>query len=126
MLTMKEMESQTGLSSYTLRYYEKERIITPKRQSNGRRTYTQEDVEWILFVKQLRELNMPIETIAAYANLMMQGDVGLEKRLAFLEEYRHQVKAQIKMLQIVEKTITKQVQLVGASKKKVDKQKRKK
>lgn len=126
MLTIKEMEEQTGLSSYTLRYYEKERIIIPRRLSNGRRAYSAEDLDWILFVKQLRELNVPIEAICEYAEYIRQGDLGLEKRTVFLQTYREKIKEQAKILQTVEKVIAKQMQIVSNEKKRVQKEQRKK
>lgn len=125
MLTMKEMENKTGLSSYTLRYYEKERIIIPQRQANGRRLYSDADVDWIVFVKQLRELDVSIEAVSEYAECVRLGEEGFENRLVFLQAQREKIKEQIKVLQIVEKTLTKQVQLIGNEKKRIQKEKRK-
>lgn len=122
MLTMKEMEEKTGLTSYTLRYYEKERIIIPSRKENDHRVYTEADVEWILFVKQLRELDIPIEAICEYAELMRQGSVTLEERIAFLVEQDENVKLKIKELNQLEKILVKQIQQLKKEKKKEKKQ----
>lgn len=112
MLTISEMEEQTGLSGYTLRYYEREKIIIPKRLDNDHRVYSQEDVEWISFVKQLREFHVSIEEIRTYAHLMRKGDSEFANRLDFLEKYQCKIKEQMKQLQIVDKVFTKQVQLL--------------
>ena len=34
-----ELEKEIGLSKYTIRYYEKEGLIQPKREENGYRDY---------------------------------------------------------------------------------------
>ena len=37
----------TNLSIHTLRYYEKENLIRPERNSANRRCYTENDVKWV-------------------------------------------------------------------------------
>lgn len=51
----------TDLSVDTLRYYEKEGIICPRRGANGRRVYSDEDKTWIDFIKKLKDTAMPIK-----------------------------------------------------------------
>lgn len=121
MLTMKKMEKETGLTSYTLRYYEKEEIIIPKRLGNDRRAYTEADVEWILFVKQLRELNITIDEIRQYALLIRQGEETIESRIQFLEMHNDRIKMQIKALNEAEKLFTRQVQQLKKDQKKYKK-----
>ena len=43
-LTIRQATKVTGLSADTLRYYEKEKIITPKRHENGYRYYDENDI----------------------------------------------------------------------------------
>ncbi|MGL4662378.1 MAG: MerR family transcriptional regulator [Culicoidibacterales bacterium] len=121
MLTMKKMEKETGLTSYTLRYYEKEEIIIPKRLGNDRRAYTEADVKWILFVKQLRELNITIDEIRQYALLIRQGEETIESRIQFLETHNDRIKMQIKALNEAEKLFTRQVQQLKKDQKKYKK-----
>ena len=40
-----ELEKEIGLSKYTIRYYEKEGLIQPKREENGYRDYDDETVQ---------------------------------------------------------------------------------
>lgn len=42
--TIKQTTKITGLSADTLRYYEKERMISPKRYDNGYRYYDEKDI----------------------------------------------------------------------------------
>ena len=43
-LTIRQAAKVTGLSADTLRYYEKENIITPKRHKNGYRYFDENDI----------------------------------------------------------------------------------
>jgi len=72
----------------TLRYYEKEQLIVVSRDASGRRRYTEEDFQWILFIKRLKETGMPIKDIRRYALLRFQGDSTIEERLQMLEQHR--------------------------------------
>jgi len=62
MYTISEISRLTMTSAHTIRYYEKEGLLFPKRQ-NGQRRYDDQDVTWLRFVLRLRETHMPIEQI---------------------------------------------------------------
>lgn len=65
-LTIGELSKLMNTSTYNLRYYEKEGLISPKHTSeNGYRLYTYEDVYMLNEVLLLREANMPIKEIKA-------------------------------------------------------------
>lgn len=38
-----ELEKELGISKHTIFYYEKEGIVTPQRDENGYRSYSQDD-----------------------------------------------------------------------------------
>lgn len=86
--TIGEFSAISGISTYTLRYYEKENLIIPRRKDNGRRTYTENDIRWIEFIKRLKDTGMPIKEIQSYAELRAQGDATLEARMEMLVEHR--------------------------------------
>lgn len=109
MLNIQEMEKATALTQYTLRYYEKEGLLIPKRQKNGRRMYTDDDVSWLLFVKDLRSIGITIEELRLYATLK-QSDGGREKNIQLLEMYRERLKETVKRYNEVDKVIVKQMQ----------------
>lgn len=91
-----EFSVLTGVSIDTLRYYEKERLITVERNGGGRRRYTDADARWIAFIKRLKETGMPIREIRHYALLRYEGDSTLRERLGILREHRRYVLAQKK------------------------------
>ena len=88
----------TGLSIHTLRYYEHEGLITPKRNSGNRRYYTDKDLAWITFIKRLKATGMPIKQIRRYAELRTEGDSTLSARLAMLASHRQALNEQINQL----------------------------
>lgn len=59
-----EVESITRLTKKSIRYYEEEGLLNPKRNSNNDyREYTEEDIKNLRLIKFLRELNVPISEI---------------------------------------------------------------
>ena len=78
----------TNLSAPTLRYYEQEQLIVVSRDSGRRRYYTTEDIDWILFIKRLKDTGMPIKAIREYAVLRYQGDSTIKRRLEILENHK--------------------------------------
>ncbi len=80
-MTIKEIETLSGLPRANIRYYESEGLIAPKRAENGYREYSQADAEVLLRVKLLRALGLRIDTIKSLAaGTLMLGDA-LDARL---------------------------------------------
>ena len=50
-----EISEKTNLPESTLRYYEKKGLIKVARDSGGRRVYEENDIEWIKFIRRLRD-----------------------------------------------------------------------
>ena len=80
-MTIKEIETLSGLPRANIRYYESEGLISPKRAENGYREYSQEDVETLLRVKLLRALGLRIDTIKSLAAGTLTLDTALDARL---------------------------------------------
>ncbi|MCO0601406.1 MerR family transcriptional regulator, partial [Peribacillus butanolivorans] len=55
-----EVAKILGISTHTLRYYEKEKIIIPVRDASGDRRYNDTHIKWLQFVIKLKETQMPI------------------------------------------------------------------
>lgn len=94
-----EFSKLTNLSVHTLRYYEHENLITPKRNSSNRRCYSDKDLTWIEFIKRLKDTGMPIKEIRHYAKLRAVGTSTLHERLEMLIAHREVLNEQIKRLQ---------------------------
>jgi DNA-binding transcriptional MerR regulator len=94
-----EFSKRTQLSIHTLRYYEQEQLIKPRRHSNNRRYYAETDVLWIDFIKRLKATGMPVKIIARYAGLRAEGDDTLLERKEMLIQHRQHLSNQIMELQ---------------------------
>ena len=62
-MQIKEIEGLSGMERATIRFYEQEGFIRPKRLDNGYRDYSQEDLQILLRIKLLRSLNISLEEI---------------------------------------------------------------
>jgi DNA-binding transcriptional MerR regulator len=95
-----EVAERSGLSADTLRYYEKIGLIEPPpRDSGGRRTYTQDDVNWIGFLLRLRGTGMPIRLMKEFADLRRIGPVTADRRKDILVEHREEMLARMAEMQ---------------------------
>lgn len=63
-MTIKEVAQRTGLARSNIRFYEKEKLISPNRNTgNGYREYSEEDVQTIKKIAYLRTLGISVEDI---------------------------------------------------------------
>ena len=93
-----EFSKRTGLSIDTLRYYEKERLLTPQRDFNDRRVYSESDIRWVEFIIRLKETGMPLKEIRIYARYRAKGDSTMNERLKMLLAHKANLEAQIEKL----------------------------
>lgn len=94
MYTIGVFAKKVNLSIDTLRYYEKETLILPKRDEINRRMYDDVDIAWILFIKKLKKTGMSIKNIKEYAILRYQGEQTLENRMDLLDQQYEMLVAQ--------------------------------
>jgi HTH-type transcriptional regulator len=63
-IKVNELSKRTGINLETIRYYEKQGILPePKRQANGYRSYDEESVTQLIFIKNCRRLGFSLEDI---------------------------------------------------------------
>lgn len=90
-MTIGEIAEKTDLPESTLRYYEKKGLIKVPRDSGGRRVYEESDIEWIKFIRRLKETGMLLKDIRQYSKLRYQGKSTMGERLEILQEHREYV-----------------------------------
>ena len=61
-----EVSKILSISAYTLRYYEKEGLISINRKENGLRDFSEEDIKLLKIIICLKETKMPIAHIKKY------------------------------------------------------------
>ena len=92
MYSIQDVSNKTGLSTHTLRYYEKEGLISGvERSQGGFRQYTDEDLERLSLIRCLKNTGMSIQEIARFVQLTHEGDHTLEERVELLREHRDRV-----------------------------------
>lgn len=109
-LSVAQMADTTGVTDYTLRYYERAGLISRiPRTSGNQRRYRAADIEWVRFLLRLRETGMPIAQMRQYATLRAQGDASLSPRLDMLTAHHRALRQQIKTLQAHERALRSKI-----------------
>ena len=85
-MTIKEIETLSGLPRANIRYYEAEGLITPRRAENGYRDYSQADADTLLRIKLLRALGLTIEQLKTLACGEAALDAVLAERLQAMQQ----------------------------------------
>ena len=106
MVSIGELSQQTGVSTQTIRYYERIKLLpAPKRADNRYRVYDEHDVERLWFVNRARQLDFTLEDIAEilafrdqnkppcqYVMHVMVGQIAAtEERIADLQRLRDEL-----------------------------------
>jgi len=90
LLSISEVAEATGLTTHTLRYYERAGLMLHEvdRASSQHRRYSAADVGWLVFLTRLRSTAMPIARMREYVQLVRRGDdTTLERRDLLLEHW---------------------------------------
>jgi DNA-binding transcriptional MerR regulator len=100
-MSIGEVSELTGLTTYTLRFYEQEGLfVAPvRRNAAGRRVFTQDEVQWLKVCTRLRSSGMPIPEIRRYAELVLAGTGNEAQRLELLRQHEARVQQQVADLQ---------------------------
>lgn len=88
----------THLSPATLRYYEQEGLLAPKREVSGQRFYTDADRRWVEFILHLKGTGMTMTELKEYVSLRAQGDKTIPSRLALLKNVQQNAMRQLEEL----------------------------
>lgn len=100
MLTISQVSEKTGLTPYTIRYYEKIGVLhEPKRRNGGARVYKESEVSYIQCLNKLKKLGLSLEEITEFTregcvmDKIEQGEdlsnytPTLERRIEILEKH---------------------------------------
>jgi DNA-binding transcriptional MerR regulator len=110
-LSIGQVAELTGMSVHALRLYEREGLLAGPigRAPNGRRVYSEWDVEWLTNCTRFRATGMPLATIRRYAELVRHGPGNEDERLALLRRHQRQVVERIAELTECLDLITRKV-----------------
>jgi len=91
-----QVAEKTGLSTYTLRYYDREGLMPfVKRAPSGRREFTDDNLDFLDLITCLKDTGMQLSEIRHFVELAMQGDATLETRLNIFKQQQQAVREQI-------------------------------
>jgi DNA-binding transcriptional MerR regulator len=89
MMKIAEVSERYGISTDTLRYYERIGLLpTVNRNESGIRDYNEIDLKRVEFIKCMRSAGLPIEVLIEYVGRFQPGDATLAARKEILQEQR--------------------------------------
>ena len=98
--SIKEAAQKMGVTTHTLRYYDREGLLPHVgRTAGGIRRFSQEDLEGLALINCLKATGMSIRQIKDFMDLSRQGDETLEKRRQILLHQREQILAGMAQMQ---------------------------
>lgn len=98
--TIQSVAKRCGMTTHTLRYYERIGLIRPvTREQNGRRCYSPGDVRWLRFLHFMRITHMPIRDLQQWVSLRLAGGTGALEQHRILEDHRTALRGQIANLE---------------------------
>jgi DNA-binding transcriptional MerR regulator len=110
---IKEISEKTGLSEYTLRYYEKINLLEITRNSiSNKREYTEKNLEQIEYIKALKLLGFKLQEIEKYYSLKLDDRSTILKRKEILNFQRERISEQIKILFKANKLIEEKINCI--------------
>jgi DNA-binding transcriptional MerR regulator len=90
--SISQTAEKCGLSQHTLRWYERIGLVGPvARGADGRRRFSDKDLDWLTLITRLRETGMPVGDMQRYAGLVRSGG-GEAERLELLKRHREEVR----------------------------------
>ena len=119
-MTIQEVAERTGISAYTIRFYEKSGILPRiQRTQGGIRQFTEADVTFLLFLIELKRTGMSLEEIAEFTEdgclleRLQQGDIPqqpVERRITILRKHEQRLYEQRHQLDYLLDAVTQKIQ----------------
>ena len=114
-MNISEAAKQCGLSTDTIRYYEKRGMLPEiRRARNGHREFSPRDVEWLTLLYWLRETGMPLSAMRRFTHLAKEGDAGLAERRRILLDHRNELRRQREALERCDEVLAIKIASYGA------------
>jgi DNA-binding transcriptional MerR regulator len=115
--TISEVVTRTGLTTHTLRWYERIGLMPDiDRSHSGQRRYSDQDLAWLGFIARLRLTGMSVADMVRYAELRKQGDETYPERLDLLVRHREAVRQRIVDLRSTLEILDSKIDLYGGTK----------
>ena len=101
-----ELEQRTGVSRHTLRYYEKEGLLSEvHRGGNNYRDYPEQAVDRVLMLRQMKTLGFSLSEIREVMQALRANSLNCDQGAKLVAHKREQVLARIEALQAMSKLL---------------------
>ena len=102
-----EISKTTGIAVETIRYYEKIGLVpAPEREASGYRSYRQQHLDRLLFIRRCRNLDMAQDEIRELIELADQPGADCSQVDALLARHLEHVRQRLEELTRLEDTLT--------------------
>lgn len=110
-LTIKQMATRSGLSEYTLRYYEKIGLIQPipRDGSSGHRRYSADTAQTVEALACLRASGLSLDEMRLYLQLRKRGDAAAAEQKALFLAHAQKVEEELCQLKIRQQYLSNKV-----------------
>lgn len=94
-----ELSQRTGISTKTIRYYEDIELLPPPlREPNGYRSYEDESVDRLQFIRDAQATGLTLTEIASIVDLRGRGEATCQHVIDLLERHLHDLDEHIRSL----------------------------
>jgi Cd(II)/Pb(II)-responsive transcriptional regulator len=101
-----ELSAATGVDVETIRYYEREALLTPPaRQANGYRAYDTSQLERLSFIRHCRALEIPLAEIRRLLEFAAQPTADCGDIDHLIDEQLLKVRARLKSMRALERQL---------------------
>ena len=99
MYTIGQIASMFDMSTSTIRYYDKEKLIPNIPRKSGKRIFSTSEIEAIRVIECLKKSGLEIKDIKKYMDWCQQGNSSLNERKLLFEKQRYAIQREIKDLE---------------------------
>lgn len=100
------LAERTGTNAPTIRYYEEIGLLPrPSRRDGGQRSYGEEDVRRLTFIRRCREFGFPIEQVRTLVALVQDQERSCMEARDLAYEHLTAVRTKLKELRALERSI---------------------
>jgi DNA-binding transcriptional MerR regulator len=110
-MLINELSKRTGITTHTIRFYEKSQLIKGKRnhhiKSNNYFHYDEETVEKLELIRDAKSIGFTLNEIARLMDAWYNNKLSVAEKTAILDEKLLSISERIKQLQEMKKMIGK-------------------
>lgn len=97
--SISQVSEKMNLAPHTIRYYEKEGILSIHRTEKGIRYFTESDLEDLSMICCLKSTGMSLKDIKKYFDLCSQGPSTFEQRMDIFTSHQQHILRELDTLQ---------------------------